>query len=604
MTTTPTPPSPTVAYFSMEVGLESDLPTYSGGLGVLAGDTLRAAADLGVPLVGVTLAHRKGYFRQRLDARGDQSEAPAAWSPESRLEAMPQRVAISVEGRRVVVRAWRHPVRGLNGVVPVYLLDTDLDENSDWDRRLTDCLYGGDLRYRLCQEVVLGVGGVEFLRAAGHDRLTTYHMNEGHAALLVLGLLEEDAGGPLPERVTPEMREAVRHRCVFTTHTPVPAGHDQFPADLVRGVLGEPAASALLACDGQLDDILNMTGLALTFSRYVNGVGLRHGEISRGMFPGYPINSITNGVHALTWAADPFRALFDRHFPEWRRDNLYLRYAISIDPGDILAAHAGCKRQLLAEVERRAGVRLDPNALTLGFARRAAAYKRAELLFTDPDRLRRIARTAGPLQVVFAGKAHPRDEGGKAQIRRVFEAAAALERDVGVAYLEDYDMSLARLLCAGSDVWLNTPLKPQEASGTSGMKAAVNGVPSLSILDGWWVEGCLEGLTGWAIGEDGGKPGDPQREADALYEKLEHVVAPLFYGRPLAFAEVMRSAIALNGSYYNAQRMVMQYLCNAYAGCAELASRNSGAPDVPDTAYRSSDGSRSLRDDVTSGPAG
>lgn len=292
---------------------------------------------------------------------------------------------------------------------------------------------------------------------------------------------------------------------------------------------------------------------------------MRHGEISRGMFPGYPINSITNGVHAVIWAADPFRELFDRHIPEWRRDNLYLRYAVEIAPGEILSAHAECKRQLLGEVERRTGARLDTTALTLGFARRAAAYKRADLL-------RRIARTVGPLQVVYAGKAHPRDEGGRSQIRRVFEAAAALKGDVNVVYLEDYDMALARLLCAGADVWLNTPLKPQEASGTSGMKAAINGVPSLSILDRWWLEGCLEGVTGWAIGEDGGKPGDPAREAASLYDKLETVVGPLFYQQPPAFAAVMRSVIALNGSYYNAQRMVMQYLCNAYAGCGEAAT--------------------------------
>jgi starch phosphorylase len=349
--------------------------------------------------------------------------------------------------------------------------------------------------------------------------------------------------------------------------------------------MGEPAATALLACDGRLDGILNMTGLALTFSRYVNGVGMRHEEISRGMFPGYPINSITNGVHAVTWASDPFRELYDRHFPEWRRDNLYLRYAVGIEPGEILAAHAECKRQLLAEVQRRTGVSLDPKTLTLGFARRAAAYKRADLLFTDPHRLRRIARSVGPLQVVFAGKAHPRDEGGKAQIRRVFEATEGLKGDVSVVYLEDYDMTLARLLCAGSDVWLNTPLKPQEASGTSGMKAAVNGVPSLSILDGWWVEGCLEGVTGWAIGEDGGKPGDPEGEAADLYGKLEHVVAPLFYCRPLEFAGVMRSTIALNGSYYNAQRMVTQYLCNAYAGCAELAIGGRRGGEVADITY-------------------
>jgi starch phosphorylase len=553
----------------MEIGLQPDLPTYSGGLGVLAGDTLRAAADLGVPMVAVTLAHRKGYFRQHLDPVGHQFEEPATWAPESRLELMPQRVSVQIEGRTVRVRGWRYLVRGLSGTVPVYLLDTDVDGNSEWDRRLTDQLYGGDKQYRLCQEMILGVAGADFIQAAGHDRVTTYHMNEGHAALLILGLLEEDAGGRMPAQVSDAARDAVRRRCVFTTHTPVPAGHDQFPAELVRSVVGEPAASVLLARDGRDDSVLNMTGLALAFSHYVNGVAMRHGEISRGMFPGYPINSITNGVHAATWAADPIRALFDRHFPEWRRDNLYLRYAISIEPSEILAAHAECKRLLLAEVERRTGARLGANVLTLGFARRAAAYKRADLLFTDLDRLRRIAHTVGPLQVVFAGKAHPHDEGGKEQIRRVFEAAAALKGDVTVAYLEEYDMTLARLLCAGSDVWLNTPLKPQEASGTSGMKAAINGVPSLSILDGWWIEGCLEGVTGWAIGEDGGKPGDPAREAVSLYEKLEHVVGPLFYTRPLAFAEVMRSTIALNGSYYNAQRMVAQYMRNAYSVGAE-----------------------------------
>ncbi len=550
----------TVAYFSMEVALEPDLPTYSGGLGVLAGDTLRAAADLGLPMVGISLVHRAGYFRQHLDSWGIQTESPAPWSPETRFEEAPVRVTVGIEGRTIQVRAWRYPVRGVTGhVVPVYLLDTGVSDNTPDDRRLTDHLYGGGPRYRLCQEAVLGVGGVKLLRALGHP-VATYHMNEGHSALLALGLLEELSNGPT---VTPADREAVRRRCVFTTHTPVPAGQDQFPADLARSVLG-PAADALLKCDLCPGGVLNMTGLALGFSRYVNGVAMRHGEVSRSMFPGYPINSITNGVHAVTWAADPIRELYDRHIPEWRRDNLYLRYAVSLDPGQVLVAHGACKRQLLAEVERRTGVRLDSATLTLGFARRATPYKRADLLFADLDRLRRIAGTAGPLQVVYAGKAHPRDEGGKELIRKVFEAAEALGNAARVVYLEGYDLAMARLLCAGADVWLNTPLKPQEASGTSGMKAAVNCVPSLSILDGWWVEGCLEGVTGWAIGEDGGRPSNPSREAADLYDKLEYVVGPLFYGRPLAFAEVMRSAAALNGSFYNAQRMVAQYEANAY----------------------------------------
>jgi starch phosphorylase len=559
-----------VAYFSMEVGLESELPTYAGGLGVLAGDTLRAAADLGLSLVGVTLAQRRGYFRQHLDNRGNQTESPAPWDPAVRLESAAVRTTIPLRGRAVHIRAWQYPVCGLTGrEVPVYLLDTNVPENDPADRTLTDHLYGGDAEYRLCQEAVLGLGGLAVLRALGHTRdATLYHMNEGHSALLTLGLVEEH-GGPVDSA-----REAVRPRCVFTTHTPVPAGHDQFDGGLVRAVLGDRRADLLGEGDSLPGDVLNLTELALRHSRYVNGVALRHGQISRGMFPGYPINSVTNGVHAVTWAADPIRTLFDRHIPEWRKDNLYLRYAVGIPLEAIRQAHAECKLALCAEVERRTGERLDPRVLTLGFARRATPYKRADLLFTDPARLRRIAREAGPLQVVYAGKAHPNDEGGKDTIRRVFAAAEALRGDMTVVYLPEYDMNLARVLCAGADVWLNTPLKPQEASGTSGMKAAVNGVPSLSVLDGWWLEGCVEGVTGWAIGEDGGKPSDPAQEADSLYAKLSSVVAPLYYARPDGFAEVMRSAIALNGSFFNAQRMVVQYVRNAY-----LPGGTPGQPD-------------------------
>lgn len=554
-----------VAYFTMEVGLEPAMPTYGGGLGVLAGDTLRAAADLGVPMLGVSLLHRKGYFRQQLDARGNQSEGPHDWSPAQFLEPLEPRVTVHVEGRPVQIRAWRYLVRGTSGhIVPVYLLDTALEPNTPWDQALTDHLYGGDPRYRLCQEVILGMGGVSMLRALGHADVRTYHMNEGHSALLALGLeaeLIEKQGQAADIRAA---RDAVRRRCVFTTHTPVPAGHDQFPADLVRQVLGRERAETLIA-ECCLDHTLNMTYLALFFSHYVNGVAMRHGEISRDMFPNYPINSITNGVHAATWTGDSFQRLYDRHFPEWRRDNLYLRYAVSIPPGEIQQTHADSKRLLLEEVRRRTGVGLDPNVLTLGFARRAAVYKRADLFFTDLERLRRIVRRVGPVQLIYAGKAHPRDEAGKAAIRRIFEAAAALDGDLRVVYLVEHDMALGKLLCAGADLWLNTPQKPQEASGTSGMKAALNGVPSLSVLDGWWVEGCLEGLTGWAIGEDDGAPSDPAGEATSLYDKLEYVILPLFYGRPLSYAEVRRSTIALNGSFFNAQRMVGQYVQNAYA---------------------------------------
>jgi glycogen phosphorylase len=556
--------------FSMEVGIDPGIPTYSGGLGILAGDTLRAAADLGVPMVGMTLLYRKGYFRQHLDSNGNQSESPSEWSPEKILEPMEPRTAVTIEGRTIEIRAWRYAVQGISGhVVPVYFLDTSLPDNSNWDSELTDHLYGRDDHYRLCQEVVLGMGGIAMLRALDYREMQSYHMNEGHSALLTLALLEEytqERGVPAP---TEAEKEAVRRRCVFTTHTPVPAGHDEFSLNLTRQVLGEERANTLTSADCCMDGMLNMTYLALYFSRYINGVAMRHGEISRGMFPSYPINSITNGVHAVSWTAISFQRLYDRYIPEWRNDHLYLRYAISIPLDEIQQAHTEAKRELLAEAERRTGIRLDPTVLTLGFARRASTYKRADLLLSDLDRLRRIVRQGGPLQIVYGGKAHPRDEGGKAVIRRIFEAVAAVRDAIPIVYLEDYDMALGHYLCAGVDLWVNTPAKPQEASGTSGMKAALNAVPSLSVMDGWWIEGHLEGITGWSIGDSWQAASDPAVEAASLYEKLEYLIVPTFYNRPNAFAEIMRSAIAINGSFFNAQRMVSQYVKNAYRLGAE-----------------------------------
>ena len=559
----------TIAYFSMDVAIDSDIPTYSGGLGILAGDMLRSAADLGVPMVAVSLLHRKGYFDQRLDAQGNQLESPSKWSPENRLESLPQRVSIAIEGRNVVVRAWKYLFHGVTGdTVTHLLLDTDVDGNEPWDRTLTDHLYGGDERYRLCQEAILGFGGLAFLHALGYSNVHVFHMNEGHSAFLTLALLEERSATRLKHRVSETEIEAVRQQCVFTTHTPVPAGHDRFPETLVRQVLGGPYA-AILSDLGVMNNDLNMTELALRFSRYINGVSLRHGEVSRAMFPDYDIDAITNGVHAVTWTSAPFGALYDRLIPEWRRDNCYLRYAIGIPLHEIRQAHAQAKKELFQQVRWLTGVQLDQSVFTLGFARRATAYKRADMLFTDVDRLKRIAHGVGPLQLIYAGKAHPRDEAGKAIIRRIFEAAAALANDVRVVYLENYDMALGKLVCSGVDVWLNTPLRPQEASGTSGMKAALNGVPSFSVLDGWWIEGHMEGVTGWSIGEANGQEMNSETEVRSLYDKFEQVILPLFYKDPDRFTQVMRSAVAINGSFFNTQRMMFQYLRNAYASASD-----------------------------------
>lgn len=560
---------PLVAYFSMEIGLQAGMPTYAGGLGVLAGDTIRSAADLDIPMVAVSLLHRRGYFFQQLDTAGNQREEPVSWAIDDFAEELEARAVIELEGRTVHLRAWRHLVTGISGsTVPVYLLDADLPENRAEDRRLTDVLYGGDSYYRLCQEVILGIGGIRMLASLGYRDLYRYHLNEGHAALLVLGLLEQRVGErPEPAISCKAVLEAMREHCVFTTHTPVPAGHDQFPTDMARRVLGERFWAILSKCWDNAP--LNMTELALRSARYINGVAMKHGEVSRGLFPGYPIHSITNGVHATTWAAPSFQRLYDRHLPDWRRDSLSLRYAVGIPTDELWQAHQEAKRALLDVVNHETNAGMDCDVLTIGFARRATAYKRFLLLFHDLDRLVRIVRAAGPIQIIFAGKAHPRDQEGKAIIRRVHEVKERLRDTVAITYLANYDMETAKLLCAGSDVWLNTPMPPLEASGTSGMKAAINGVPSLSVLDGWWIEGHVEGVTGWAIGErldtcDRPEPGLDACHADALYDALEHRVLPCFYRERSRFQEMMRHAIVLNGSFFNTHRMVAQYLHMAY----------------------------------------
>ncbi|HEY7465084.1 MAG TPA: alpha-glucan family phosphorylase [Dehalococcoidia bacterium] len=552
-----------IAYFTMEVGLRTEMPTYSGGLGVLSGDTLRAAADLSAPIVAITLLHRQGFFRQHLAADGTQTETAPQWDPMQFLEPVAGTVGLTLEGREVRLRAWLYRIAGAGGSeVPLYMLDADLSENDAEDRALTGQLYGGDQRYRLRQEAILGIGGVAMLRALGYDAIETYHMNEGHSALLTLALLDE-AKGSAPAPSEGDIA-SVRGHCVFTTHTPVPAGHDRFPLELVRTVLGDAMAATIERLPCREDELLNMTLLGLFFSRYVNGVARRHGQVAQSLYPGHRIEAITNGVHAGNWVSEPFAELFDREIPNWRLDSHYLRQALNLQVDDVLQAHQRAKRHLFDEIERRTGVELDPAVMTIGFARRAAAYKRADLVFSQTESLRNIARQAGPLQFVYAGKAHPHDLPAKDLIKRVVAARDALRDDIPVVYLEEHDMGLAKLLCSGVDLWLNNPQKPLEASGTSGMKAALNGVPSLSVLDGWWPEGWIEGVTGWSIGDGIEEEDDPLREAMSLYSKLSYVILPLYYGSPALYGRVMRSTIAINGAYFTAQRMLQQYLTSAY----------------------------------------
>ncbi|HZM56484.1 MAG TPA: alpha-glucan family phosphorylase, partial [Acidimicrobiales bacterium] len=433
----------TVAYFSMEVALDDEVPTFSGGLGVLAGDFLRAASDMGVPTVGVTLLYHQGFFRQELDAAGRQIEHPVRWTPADHLERLDARVKVVIGGRPVVVGVWRRVLNGVGGsTVAVYFLDTQLSENSSTDQAITDRLYAGPPVERLSQEAVLGLAGPAMLRELGHGEIATYHLNEGHAALVPVALLSDRLGGIVAD-ASPADIESVRARCVFTTHTPVPAGHDRFDPQVMVEVLGPELADGLTRIGCLEDGTLNMTVLGMFFSGFVNGVAQRHGEVSRAMFPQYRIDAITNGVHVSTWVAPSTARLFDRHLPRWREHNTMLRYASGIPLEEIRTAHAEAKQVLLDEVARRRGVSLDPEVLTIGVARRATPYKRNDLLLSRPDALRALVERVGPLQVVYAGKAHPSDQPGKALIEHVNAAAKELAGNVTVVYLEDYGMSLA-----------------------------------------------------------------------------------------------------------------------------------------------------------------
>jgi glycogen phosphorylase len=547
---------PRIAYFSMEIGISSKMPTYSGGLGVLAGDIVKSSADLRLQMVAIALVSRKGYFRQKITEQGEQLEFPDEWDPAKTLTCMPEKVTVNIEGRLVKIQAWLYEYQSITGgMVPILFLDTDVEENAPEDRRITDSLYGGDKRYRLKQEIVLGIGGTRLLKTLPF-KIRKYHMNEGHSSLLTLELLRENHMDD----------EKVRNLCVFTTHSPVEAAFDQFTYELIRRVLGE---EYLLADMKQYagDENLNMAYLALNLSKYVNGVSLAHVDYSRKLFPGRYIRAVTNGVHSYTWTNVYFRQLFDKYIPGWTNEPILLGKASEIPNREIWDAHTKAKTDLLALVEKTSGAALDPEALTIGFARRATGYKRSTLIFSDLHRLIDVNRK-GKIQMIFAGKAHPNDTDGKGLIRQIHDYARALKDQICIVYLENYNMDIAAKLTSGVDVWLNTPLPPMEASGTSGMKAAHNGVVNFSVLDGWWMEGCIEGVTGWAIGPHPRELLTENERRDLelqdLYSKLEYLISPTFYNQKDAWINLMKNSIAKIAYYFQTQWVVRRYITEAY----------------------------------------
>ncbi len=539
-----------IAYFSAEIGISASLPTYGGGLGVLAGDHIKAAADANLPMCAVTLLYKEGYFRQRVDRDGNQTESYPRFDPDPLLKKLSVKFTLPLRDRNVWINAWKYSYMGLDDhTVPIFLLDTDVDENLPEDREITLRLYSGDKDHRILQEAVLGFGGIKLLEMLRINDIETYHMNEGHSALITLELFRKFKGN----------REELQKRCHFTTHTPVPAGHDHFSMDRLRGIL-----DSLIPDNLELPSIINsnrfhMTELGLYFSRSANGVSQLHGNVAQNQFPDFKIGHINNGVYHPYWTGKVFRELFDTYFPGWREDPELLLNIEEIPDDTFLYAHLSQKEFILDYSNSLTQRAFSPDILTIGFARRTASYKRASLIFNKLDRLVDIGH--GKIQIIFAGKAHPHDKDGKDIIREIVGYSHKLFGKIKVVYLENYNMWLGRLLTSGVDVWLNTPLRPQEASGTSGMKAALNGVPNLSILDGWWAEACHPGENGWGIGD----PDNPNNESDAdsLYDILEKEVIPVFYNDRKGWSSLMKESIK-TGVKFIAHRMIREYATQYY----------------------------------------
>jgi starch phosphorylase len=545
-----------IAYFSMEIGINSAMPTYSGGLGVLAGDVIRSSADLRIPLVALTLLSKKGYLKQKLTPDGWQMEYPEEWDPSKFMKLLPETATVKISGRDVRIGVWVYEQESLTGgTIPVLFLTTDVEGNTQEDREITDFLYGGDEKYRLKQEIVLGIGGLRILEALKIN-VKKYHMNEGHSSLLTLELLKNNDLNA----------DKVKNWCVFTTHTPVAAAFDKFSYDLLLDILETEVPEKNLKEYGGSDK-LNMTLLALNLSKYTNGVTEAHMEYSRKLFPGYHIQEITNGVHSYTWTCPHFRKLFDKCIPRWANEPELLVRVDTVPDEDLWEAHLKAKQDLLDFVHTSSGLQMDTNALTVGFARRATEYKRAAMIFSDIEKLKEV-NSQGKIQCIFAGKAHPKDEQGKNLIKEIYEFKDQLKGEIEIVYLENYNMEMAQKLTSGVDVWLNTPMPPMEASGTSGMKAAHNGVINFSVLDGWWIEGCVEGLTGWAIGPSPDQAiSDEQRrkrEINDLYNKLEYIIIPKFYQERDGWIGMMRNSIGKIAYYFNTHRMMRQYATDAY----------------------------------------
>jgi glycogen phosphorylase len=546
-------PSVSTAYFSMEIGFDERIPNYAGGLGILAGDTIKAALDLNYNMVAVTLLYKNGYFMQQIDSKGQQTEVADIWDYQNILHKLSVTTTITILNEKVDIQIWQYSLASKDHQVPIYFLDTDLPANSDLIRSLSSNLY--PTQNQLLQEAILGIGGVQALLDLGYQLFDNYHLNETHASMVTLALLEK-LNDPIE----------VKQRICFTTHTPLIGGHEKWSKDQLGSLLDAKYLKHIPAKLWEQDDTLNMAKLCLEFCKYANGVALKHQEVSQQMYPEYTIKGVTNGIHSSTWTSLYLANIFDKQIPEWRVWSFSLREAIKINDNQILEAHKLAKRDLILEIKKYSEFNetgFDPSVFTIGFARRAAGYKRHNFIFTDLLKLEEIAKKHGGLQFVFAGKAYPTDTEGKKVIQQIHEINKKTSNNIKIIFIPNYNMRIGKLITNGVDLWLNNPIPPLEASGTSGMKASLNGVPNFSILDGWWIEGCIEGVTGWAIGEICEGDRCIADELKSMYSKLDEVILPLF-ADSTKWARIMKQSIAINGSYFNTHRMLMEYITEAY----------------------------------------
>ncbi|MCA9380688.1 alpha-glucan family phosphorylase [Candidatus Dojkabacteria bacterium] len=533
----------------MEIGLKNEIKEYAGGLGILAGDTLKTAADMGVDIVGVSILYKNGYFKQQLAEDGEQIEAADSWDYENLLQNTGVKVSVPINNDTLHIEIWKYEITGITGKInPVYFLNTDIEENSQENRYISFNLYTPYNNTRIRQEIALGIGGVMALKAMGHPTFDVYHLNESHAAFAIAALRD----------MLGSKEDAKKHVC-FTTHTPAEHGHIIHSRSEIESILS-PEYSSLLVEDYE-NDSLHLTKFSLLNSKFHNAVSEKHSEVSSKMFD-MPIPGITNGIHVSSWASKHFQKLFDEKISTWRNYPEDLQKAEGILGDLVINAHDESKNELINYVESNNLGHLKLDIFTIGFARRVDGYKRSGFLFYELDRLKAIAEKFGGLQVIFSGKAYFDYADGEDHIAYVIKLSKEDLGKLKIIYLPNYDMNISAMMVSGTDIWLNNPIKPLEASGTSGMKAALNGVPNLSTLDGWWVEGIREGITGWAIGNE--EDNNEEAELNDMYSKLEEIIIPTYQNNKREWARLMKSAIAYNASHFNTHRMLSEYINKGY----------------------------------------